>query len=99
MSCEIVAPAAAGTTLARECANRPGNHCTPTYLGEQAKRLGKEHGLKVEVLDRKDCEKLGMGSFLAVAQGSDEPLAFIVLKYEGATKKEDRKSTRLNSSH
>jgi len=76
----------AGVALARECANRPGNHCTPTYLGEQAKKLGKEYGLKVEVLDRKACEKLGMGSFLAVAQGSDEPLRFIVARYEGAAK-------------
>jgi leucyl aminopeptidase len=77
---------AAGVALARECANRPGNHCTPTYLGEQAKKLGKEYGLKVEVLDRKACEKLGMGSFLSVAQGSDEPLRFIVARYDGAAK-------------
>ncbi|HJV94530.1 MAG TPA: leucyl aminopeptidase [Albitalea sp.] len=77
---------AAGVTLARECANRPANHCTPTHLAEQAKKLAKEHGLKVEVLDRKAVEKLGMGSFLAVAQGSDEPLRFIVARYEGAPK-------------
>jgi leucyl aminopeptidase len=77
---------AAGVALARECANRPANHCTPTYLAEQAKKLGKEYGLKVEVLDRKDCEKLGMGSFLAVAQGSTEPLQFIVARYDGAAK-------------
>ena len=77
---------AEGTALARECANRPGNHCTPTFLAEQAKKLGKDHGLKVEVLDRKACEKLGMGSFLAVAQGSDEPLKFIVARYEGGAR-------------
>ncbi|HSQ73332.1 MAG TPA: leucyl aminopeptidase [Rubrivivax sp.] len=77
---------AAGTTLARECANRPGNHCTPSYLAEQAKKLGKEYGLKVEVLDRKACEKLGMGSFLSVAQGSDEPPRFIVARWQGAGK-------------
>ena len=76
----------AGVTLARECANRPGNHCTPTYLADQAKKLGKSHQLKVEVLDRKDVEKLGMGSFLAVAQGSSEPLRFIVARYDGAPK-------------
>ena len=76
----------AGVTLARECANRPGNHCTPTYLGEQARKLGKEFGLKVEVMDRKAVEKLGMGSFLAVAQGSAEPLRFIVAQYHGAAK-------------
>ena len=75
-----------GTTLARECANRPGNHCTPSFLADQAKKLAKEHGLKVEVLDRKDCEKLGMGSFLAVAQGSDEPLKFIVAHWNGGGK-------------
>jgi leucyl aminopeptidase len=77
---------AAGVTLARECANRPGNHCTPTYLAETAKRLGKEFALKVDVLDRKAVEKLGMGSFLCVAQGSDEPLKFIVARYDGAGK-------------
>jgi leucyl aminopeptidase len=77
---------AAGVTLAREWANRPGNHCTPTHLGEQARKLGKEFGLKVQVLDRKAVEKLGMGSFLAVAQGSDEPLRFIVAQYHGAPK-------------
>lgn len=77
---------AAGVALARECANRPGNHCTPSFLGEQAKKLGKEFGLKVEVLDRKAIEKLGMGSFLAVAQGSDEPPRFIVAQYHGAPK-------------
>jgi leucyl aminopeptidase len=34
---------AAGSTLARECANRPGNHCTPSYLAAQARKLGKDH--------------------------------------------------------
>ncbi len=77
---------AAGTLLAKECANLPGNHCTPTYLAETAKSLGKEFGLKVEVLDRKDCEKLGMGSFLAVAKGSAEPLKFIVARWMGGAK-------------
>jgi leucyl aminopeptidase len=79
---------AAGVLLARECANRPANHCTPTYLGETAKKLGKEHNLKVEVLDQKDIEKLGMGSFLAVSQGSSEPPRFIVARYNGAPKTE-----------
>jgi leucyl aminopeptidase len=77
---------AAGVALARECANLPGNHCTPTHLAEQARRLAKASPLKVEVLDRKGIDKLGMGSFLAVARGSDEPPAFIVLRYQGAAK-------------
>ena len=77
---------AAGVNLAREWANRPGNHCTPTHLADVAKKLGKEYALKVEVLDRKACEKLGMGSFLSVAQASTEPLRFLVARYDGAPK-------------
>jgi leucyl aminopeptidase len=80
------AAVAAGATLAREFGNRPGNECTPTWLGQQAKKIGKEWDLDVEVLDRKAVEKLGMGAFLAVAQGSDEPLRFIVARYHGAAK-------------
>ena len=79
---------AAGVRLARECANRPANHCTPSHLAEVARSLGKDHGVAVEVLDRKAVEKLGMGAFLAVAQGAVEPLKFIVLRYEGAARKE-----------
>jgi leucyl aminopeptidase len=74
---------AAGVALARECANRPANHATPSYLAAQAKKLGKHYGFKVEVFDRKQIERIGMGSFLAVAQGSDEPPRFIVMQYSG----------------
>ena len=77
---------AAGVALARECANLPGNHCTPGFLADQARKLGKDFGLKVEVLGRKECEKLGMGSFLAVAQGSAEPPKFIVARWQGGDK-------------
>jgi leucyl aminopeptidase len=79
---------AAGIELAREYANRPANHATPSFLARQAKQLGKQHGFKVEVFDRKQIEKIGMGSFLAVAQGSDEPPRFIVMHYQGAAKGE-----------
>jgi leucyl aminopeptidase len=77
---------AAGVVWAREWANRPGNHCTPSLLADQVKQLGKDHDLSVEVLDAKACQKLGMGSFVAVAQGSNEPLQFIVARYNGAPK-------------
>jgi leucyl aminopeptidase len=77
---------AAGVTMAREFGNRPGNVCTPSWLGQQAKKLGKQFDLDVEVLDRKEIAKLGMGSFLAVAQGSAEPPRFIVARYDGAAK-------------
>ena len=77
-----------GVTLAREYANRPANHCTPAFLADEARRLGKAHGLKVEVLEREQMQALGMGAFLAVAQGSAEPPKFIVARWQGAGRKE-----------
>ncbi|MFM8512004.1 MAG: leucyl aminopeptidase [Betaproteobacteria bacterium] len=80
------AAVAQGVQTARECANRPGNHATPNFLAEQARALAREHGFAVQVLDLAAVKKLGMGSFMAVAQGSEEPLKFIVLQYQGAAK-------------
>jgi leucyl aminopeptidase len=75
-----------GMELAKRLGNLPGNVCTPAYLGEQAKKLGKECKLEVEVHDRKGIEKLGMGSFLSVTNGSAQPPRLIVMKYLGAPK-------------
>ena len=78
---------AAGIALARELGNLPGNHCTPTFLGQEARRLSREFKhIKAEVLDRAAIEKLGMGSFLSVTNGSAQPPRFIVLRYDGGTK-------------
>ena len=77
---------AAGVELAKDLGNLPGNICTPTYLAEQAENLCKEFPLKCEVLERKDMEKLGMGSFLSVAQGSRQPPKLIVLRHNGTKK-------------
>ncbi|MDQ3058535.1 MAG: leucyl aminopeptidase [Pseudomonadota bacterium] len=79
---------AKGIELAKEWGNRPANHATPTLLAEAAQELGKLARLKVEVLGPKEVAKLGMGSFMAVAQGTAEPLRFIVLRYEGAVRGE-----------
>ena len=77
---------AEGVTLARELGNRPANHCTPSDLAAEARRLAKSSkSIKVEVLERPALEKLGMGSFLSVTNGSAQPPKFIVLRYEGAT--------------
>jgi leucyl aminopeptidase len=75
-----------GVELAKEWANRPGNHATPTRLAEAAKALGRPAGFSTEVLGPKEVAKLGMGAFMAVAQGSAEPLRFIVLRYNGAAR-------------
>jgi leucyl aminopeptidase len=75
-----------GLAFAKEWANRPANYATPTLLANAAKELAKLRNIKVEVLGPKEVAKLGMGSFMAVAQGSAEPLRFIVLRYDGAPK-------------
>jgi len=76
-----------GIELARDLANRPANHCTPTVLADEAKRMAKAgRNLQVEVLDRKAIEKVGMGSFLSVTNGSAQPPRFIILRYSGAAK-------------
>jgi leucyl aminopeptidase len=76
----------AGVEVAKEWANRPANHATPTHLAKAAEALAKHPKFSCEVLGPKEVAKLGMGSFMAVAQGSDEPLRFIVLRYSGAAK-------------
>ena len=72
---------AAGVSLAKDLGNLPPNVCTPSYLAEQALALGKTHQFKVEVLERDALKKLGMGSFLGVAQGSEEPPKFIIMQH------------------
>ena len=73
-----------GMKFAKDLGNLPGNVCTPTFLAQEAQALAKTHGLDVEVLDQAAIAALGMGAFLAVTQGSDEPPRFIVMKYSGA---------------
>ncbi len=73
--------------LAKDLGNLPGNVCTPAFLAEQARKIAKEWKLGVEVLERKDMEKLGMGSLLSVARGSRQPPKLIVLNYAGGAKK------------
>ena len=75
-----------GTDLAKTLGNLPPNICTPAYLAEEAKKLARQYKLNVQVLERKDMEKLGMGALLAVASGADQPPKFIVLRYSGAAK-------------
>jgi leucyl aminopeptidase len=73
-----------GTELTKRLGNLPSNVCTPTYLGEQARRLASDWKLGVEVHGRKAIEKLKMGSFLSVTRGTAEAPRLIVLKYQGA---------------
>ena len=76
--------AVAGIELAKEWANRPANHATPTDLAQAARGLAKFPKISCQVLGPREVAKLKMGSFMAVAQGSEQPLRFIVLQYKGA---------------
>jgi len=78
-----------GMDFAKDLGNLPGNVCTPRYLGERAQDLGKEFpDIKVTVLERPEIEALGMGSFLSVTNGSDEPPKFIIIKHMGGKAKD-----------
>ena len=74
---------ASAVNLAREMGNEPANHMTPTRMAEIALDVSREGGMDLTVLDRADIEALGMGSFAGVAQGTEEPPKFIVIRYEG----------------
>lgn len=71
-----------GAILARELVAAPANVVTPITLAETAAAIASEHGLSLEILEREDCEKLGMGAFLGVAQASELPPKFIHLTYK-----------------
>jgi leucyl aminopeptidase len=70
-----------GVILARELVAAPANIVTPITLAETALAIAQEYGLESHILEREDCEKLGMGAFLGVAQASDLPPKFIHLIY------------------
>ncbi len=75
---------AMGMALTQDLANLPPNICTPQYLADTAISLGETYGFEVNILEREDMEKLGMGALLAVARGSEAPPKLITLSYQGA---------------
>jgi len=75
---------AAGVALARTLGNLPGNVCTPTYLANEARRLGRRMKLRVRILEERDMRRLGMGALLSVSRGSRQPAKLIVMEYRGA---------------
>ena len=76
-----------GVKYTKDLANLPANICTPSYVAEQAKKLALEKNLSMTVLDQAALLKEKMHSFLAVAQGSQEPPQFVVLEYQGLAQK------------
>ncbi|NHJ84033.1 MAG: leucyl aminopeptidase [Asgard group archaeon] len=83
---EIIANA---VNLCRSLAWGPSNDITPTKLAEEALRLQKDFGIQTTVFDRKKSEEVGLTSFLAVAQGTEEPPKFIIMEYKSAKQDAD----------
>ncbi len=73
-----------GVTLAKDLSNLPGNICTPSYLAGRALELGRDYPqLKVDILEEKDLETLGMGALLSVSRGSRQPAKLILMEHRG----------------
>lgn len=81
---------AEAAVLVRDLCNHPSNVMTPTRIADEAKRVAKEAGVNLKILEQQEMEKLGMGALLGVAKGSHQPPKFIILQYHGAKKKDDR---------
>ena len=77
---QILADAAC---FSRDLVNHPSNTVTPTRLAKEATTLAKNSRIRCKIIDRPEASRLGMGAFLAVAQGSLEPPKFIILEYHG----------------
>ncbi len=76
---------AIGKSAAKDLGNAPSNICTPNYLAKQARSLARRYDrITTTILDEKQMEKLGMGAFLSVSKGSDNPGKMIVMQYKGA---------------
>ncbi|MBB72161.1 MAG: leucyl aminopeptidase [Legionellales bacterium] len=82
---------ASGMNYSKNLGDLPGNICTPTYFAKQARELAKKHAkLSTKVLSEAEMIKLGMGAFMAVAQGSQEPAKMIIMEYKGSKKASDK---------
>ena len=75
---------ATGQNLARRLMETPANKMTPTIFANTVKELAEPLGVEVKIMQRPEIEALKMGSFLSVANGSDEPPIFLELKYNKA---------------
>ena len=73
-----------GVNTAKYLGDLPANHCTPRIIERKVKAMMKDFPkLKVKSFNEKDMQKMGMGSFLSVSRGSEEPARMMVIEYKG----------------
>ena len=77
-----------GANIARRLANRSANDVSPQVLADEARAIAEAHGLFIDVIDEKRAAEMGMGMFIAVGQGSDNPPRMIVLRSGGEGEKD-----------
>ena len=78
-----------GVNTAKYLGDLPANHCTPKIIEKKVKAMTKDFPkLKVKSFNEKDMQKMGMGSFLSVSRGSEEPARMMVIEYKGGKSSE-----------
>lgn len=80
---------AKGIITARDLVNEPANYLTPTEMANRANEIARNNGLEIDILEREDLEKLDMGCFISVTQGSEQPPKLVVMKYNGGKKDDE----------
>ncbi|KAH8741585.1 leucine aminopeptidase [Cryptosporidium ryanae] len=71
-----------GLLFARDLTSAPSNYCNSVNMAAEVIKMAKDVGLDIKLLQQSECEKLGMGAYLAVAQGSKSPPQFVHLTYK-----------------
>ena len=71
----------------RKLISEPANMMTPAKMAEEARKLAKEFGFEIEIFNDEQSAKKGLGAFVGIAKGSEEPSYFITMKYKGKSKK------------
>ncbi len=81
---EVIADSA---IMVRDMVSSPPVDMTPTIVAAKARELARQFGLTVQVLERAQMQKLGMGALLGVASGSVQPPKFVIIEYRKGGKK------------
>ena len=80
------APVVDGVSLTRELVTEPANIIYPETFVERVRASLEGSGIEIDVLNRAQMQKLGMGALLGVAQGSSREARLLVLRWNGAAK-------------
>ncbi len=70
--------------IARDLVNEPQSYLDAPKLASEIRKMGKNAGFKVEVLNKSQIEALKMGGLLAVNMGSQTPPTFSIMEYKPA---------------